>query len=62
LGASLEGAVRRNADGIVDREELTELIEQGQSEAGVTAQLDRDAGEADCKRGTRRSNMGTMRA
>ena len=44
-GALLEDAVGGDADGIRDVEELTELVEKWQSEAGVAMQLDPHAGE-----------------
>jgi hypothetical protein len=40
FGTALEDAVGGDAEGILDGEELAELVEQGQSEAGITAQLD----------------------
>src|SRR6202162_5519592 len=40
LGAALEDRVGGNAQCVWDAEELAELIEQGQSKAGVAAQLD----------------------
>src|SRR6266567_1186721 len=46
FSAALENAVGGDAEGIIDFEELTELIEQGQSETGVAAQFDFYAGES----------------
>src|SRR5713226_1800802 len=45
FGALLEDAVGGDADGILDLEELAELIEQRQSKTGIAAQLDLHAGE-----------------
>jgi len=42
----LEDTVGGNADGVLDLEELIELIEQGQSEASASAQLDGYIGES----------------
>ena len=41
----MEDAVGGDADGILDVEELAELVEQWESEAGVAAQLDLHAGK-----------------
>ena len=41
----MEDPVGGDAEGILDVEELAELIEQGQSEAGIAAQLDLHAGK-----------------
>src|SRR6201982_2395625 len=46
LGAALEHRISRNAQGVLDAEEFAELIEQRQSETGVTAQLDLHAGKS----------------
>ena len=46
LGAALEHAIGRNAQYVLDSEELAELIEQRQSEAGIAAQLDKHAGKS----------------
>ena len=59
---ALEDTVGGNAEGILDVEELAERIKQGQSEAASPRSLICTLGKADCNRGTRRSNMGTMRA
>jgi hypothetical protein len=40
LGTTLEDAIGRDAESIGDREELAELIEQGQSKTGIATQLD----------------------
>jgi hypothetical protein len=45
LGATLEDAVGGDAEGILDSEELAELVEQGQSKTGIAAQFDLYAGE-----------------
>jgi hypothetical protein len=45
FGALLEDAVGGDADGVLDVEELAELVELGQSEAGVAAQFDFHAGK-----------------
>src|SRR5271157_3134605 len=45
FGALLEDAVGGDADGILDAEELTELVEKWESETGIAAQLDLHAGE-----------------
>jgi len=62
LGAAQEDRVGRNAQCVLDAEELAELIEQGQSEAGIAAQLDLYFRKSGLQSGTSRSNMGTMRA
>ena len=46
LGATLEDAVGGDAEGILDVEELAELVQQGQSETGVATQFDFHAGES----------------
>src|SRR2546422_631949 len=46
LGALLEDAVGGDADGVLDAEELAELVEQWESEAGVAAQFDLHAGKS----------------
>ena len=45
FGALLEDTVGGNADGILDAEELAELVQERQSKTGIAAQLDRHAGE-----------------
>ena len=45
LGTTLEDAVGGDAEGILDSEELAELIEQGQSKTGIAAQLNLYTGE-----------------
>ena len=62
LGVALEDAVGRDAEDILDSEELAERIEQGQSKTGIAALLIFTPGKADCQRGSKRSSMGTMRA
>jgi hypothetical protein len=61
FGAPPEHRIRRNAEGIMDAEELVELVEQRQREAGAPRRF-LTSGNATCKRGTGRSSMGTMRA
>src|SRR2546428_4373013 len=46
FGALLEDGVGGDADGVLDAEELAELVEQWESEAGVAAQLDLHVGES----------------
>ena len=41
----LEDAIGGDAEGVLDLEELAELVEQGQGETGVAAQLDLHAGK-----------------
>ena len=45
FGTLLEDAVRGDAEGVLDAEELAELVQQRQSKTGIAAQLDLHAGE-----------------
>ena len=62
FGPTLEHRICGNANNLGNAKELAELVEQRQSETSIAAQLDGHAGKRGFQRGTKLSNMGTIRA
>jgi hypothetical protein len=59
LGALLEDAVSGDAEGVLQAEELEDSYRSGRAKPASPRSLIGASGKADCKRGTRRSSMGT---